>query len=110
MAIDELDKLDYLTIERDLGEVVLYISDHLDWETDPAQHLSLLQHKVHRYLAFCTKGELIRRYPNAAGRKHVIQIVGQHPVPDRLKEFFGQLKVAAVKAGVDLRFTLLDNL
>ena len=56
------------------GDVILTISDHLDW-SDSSSHQLLLQVKMNRYLAFIESGEIEQSYPSAKGRAVVIEVV-----------------------------------
>lgn len=56
------------------GNVVLTISDHLEWDVNN-EHLLLLQDKINAYLSFIETGQLYEQYPNAKGRNVVIQLV-----------------------------------
>ncbi|MEM9526867.1 MAG: DUF6572 domain-containing protein, partial [Bacteroidota bacterium] len=44
MAIDQLDKIDFISVDTVNDRVVLTISDHLSWE-DEFEHSYLLQEK-----------------------------------------------------------------
>ncbi len=64
MSIEQTDLVDIISIDRMTGEVILTISDHLDW-SDCGAHLLLLQSKLNRYLAFVESGEILQSYPKA---------------------------------------------
>lgn len=53
---------------------MLTISDHLDWDNEQG-HLRTLQEKLNLYLAFIESGELLVKYPQAAGRHRRIDVV-----------------------------------
>lgn len=64
MAIDNPDVIDVVGTNRESGNIVLTIADHLPWDQDN-QHLVLLQAKINRYLEFIEGGQLAQEYPNA---------------------------------------------
>lgn len=48
------------------------ISDHLDWD-DELEHIHALQEKINAYLRFVESGEILGKYPQAAGKTPVIR-------------------------------------
>jgi hypothetical protein len=80
MSIEQTDVVDIIGTDRMTGDVILTISDHLDW-SDSTSHQLLLQIKMNRYLAFIKSGEMEQSYPNAKGRAVVIEVVFKF-VPD----------------------------
>ena len=87
MSVEQFDVVDIVSIDRQTGQVVLTISDHLDW-SDTVAHQTMLQAKLNKYLAFIESGEILTRYPDAKSRPVVIKLVLKHK-PDR--EGFGFL-------------------
>ena len=81
MAIDNNSVIDFIgTIEED-NEVILTISDHLDWNLK-TDHLLKLQSKINRYLDFVDSGEIYEEYSNSLGRNIVIEVVGKYDLPN----------------------------
>lgn len=80
MAVDQLDGIDLIGVRRESGEVVLTISDHLDW-SDSREHQLILQKKLNAYLAFVESGEILESYPDSRGRRVVFSVVF-HFAPD----------------------------
>lgn len=64
MTIEQPDKVDFISVERATGMVVLTITDHLDWE-DRAAHLAALDAKLASYLEFIESGQLLEQVPDA---------------------------------------------
>ena len=80
------------------GEVILAISDHLEWDA-ANEHLLQLQEKINRYLAFIEGGELLEKYPAAVGRKVRIEVVCKYaPSPDG-KRFLDRARATMEGAG-----------
>lgn len=50
MSVDQSATVDLLSFEEDSGDVVLTVSDHLDWQ-DSTAHQQILQAKLNTYLA-----------------------------------------------------------
>jgi len=85
-------------------EVVLYVSDHLDWE-DVGAHIATLQAKVWGYLDFVDGGQLAEQFPAARGRRIAIEIRVTHELPEDpcVDEFIAFLRAEAAKSNVALR-------
>jgi len=82
MSIENESVVDGMGLDHATGDVVLTISDHLDW-ADSRAHLQMLERKVNAYLGFFESGQLLERMPEAAGRKLKIDIYHQFaPPPD----------------------------
>ena len=64
MAVDDAEVIDFISTTRDTGEVVLSITDHLEWDKNN-EHLPILQAKINLYLQFVESGQLAEEYPNA---------------------------------------------
>ena len=67
MAVDNPNVIDAIGTDQTTGEVVLTISDHLEWD-DRNEHLLILQEKINRYIGFIETGELREKYPGAEAR------------------------------------------
>lgn len=80
MSIDQLDKIDILVVDEQKTEVMLVITDHLDWEEfEEGHHLELLQDKLNTYLHFVEDGQLIRTRPDLKGASVVIRVDAKYP-------------------------------
>lgn len=106
MSIEQTDTIDFVNIDTASGDVLLTISDHLDWDETEGQHLLLLQEKLNAYLRFIEGGELYQRYPETSGRPIVIQIVSKFPMSKKAGIFFERASGAIDEAGFKLRFKL----
>ena len=105
MSIEQTDVIDFIGVNDSENEVVLTISDHLEWESSNTQdHLSLLQDKINSYLSFIEGGQLLESYPDSEGKKPVISIVGQYSLNDEAESFINQVKSIVSDAGMSLRF------
>jgi Family of unknown function (DUF6572) len=52
MSVEQTDVVDIVSIERETGNVILTISDHLDW-SDSLAHQRILQKKLQYLSGFC---------------------------------------------------------
>jgi len=107
MSIDQIDAIDFATIDKASGDLWLTISDHLPWEENEGNHLILLQNKLNAYLAFIKSGEVFKKVPDAKGRGIVINLVGKFPLSKEAHSFFEKAQAAVEGAGFRLRFSLM---
>jgi len=98
MSVDQPDTIDITSTDRLTGDVVLTISDHLDW-SDSMAHQSLFQSKLNRYLAFVETGEILESYPDAKGKSIVFSAVFKFPPDASGRSFLIRVKAAVESAG-----------
>jgi CRP-like cAMP-binding protein len=98
MAIDDPNIVDIVSVDP-AGNVVLTVSDHLDW-TDTAQHQLMLQTKLNRYLAFVESGEIIESHPDAKGRPVVFRVVALFEPDSEGVAFLQRVRKGRAQAGV----------
>ncbi len=107
LSIDQIDAIDFATVDDASGDLWLTISDHLPWEENEAEHLVLLQNKLNAYLRFIESGEVFKKVPGAKGRGIVINLAGKFPLSQKADFFFGKARAAVEDAGFRLQFSLL---
>ena len=108
MSIEQTDKVDFLSIEKQTNMVKLTISDHLGWNKEN-EHLLLLQEKINTYLRFIESGELFDVYPEAKGKKILIYIASKYEPSKLCKVFFEKASSVIAEAGFILKFeTVVD--
>lgn len=99
MPVEQTDRIDYIGIENSTGNIVLTISDGLNW-ADPRSHLAKLQEKLNCYLRFRESGEIYESYPAARGRGIAIQVVAKHDLSEEALSFMERMKQAVEGAGI----------
>ena len=107
MSVVESDKVDFISLNPESGEVVLTISDHLDWD-DPEQHLLILQDKINTYIAFIEGEEVHQAYPESIGRKIRIEIVSQYKYPKEGIDFLDKVRPILESIGISMSIKVLD--
>ena len=107
MAIDDLDRIDRLAFNRKNGDVLLVISDHLDWEKNEGEHLLVLQDKLNTYLGFVESGQLYAKHPRAVGNKVIFYVMGKFPLSEEAGKFYQLAGKAIHDAGFSLQFVHL---
>jgi hypothetical protein len=106
MTIENESVVDGLGLDPDTDEVVMLISDHLDW-TDEARHFRCIEKKIGADLRFLQSGDISRSVPTAADKRICIEVVQQFDPTPGAREF---LKLAAdqlAESGVRLSCRLL---
>jgi hypothetical protein len=103
MAVDDSKVIDFVGVDKMTGEVVLTISDHLDW-TDSTSHQYILQAKLNSYLAFVESGELLQQYSDAKGRLVAFNVIFKFRPDAQGMRFLEKVKVAIEGAGFTLAY------
>lgn len=85
MSVENRNVIDIISTDEQ-GNVILTISDHLEWDDDN-EHLLILQEKINSYLESIEGGDLYEKYPNAKNRIVIIRIVCLHS-PNKDGELF----------------------
>jgi hypothetical protein len=102
MSIKQLDTVDVISEDKESGDVILTISDHMDW-SDSAKHQTLLQAKLNKYLAFVEGGEILERYPKAKGRRLIFNIAFKFKPDLEGRKFLSKVKEIIESAGFGFR-------
>jgi hypothetical protein len=107
MSIEENNKIDIIGTRNTTGEVVLTISDHLDW-IDPNAHLTILQEKLNVYIEYIEGGQIFEDYPQSKDKNIIIEIVSKENYPLEGLEFLAKMKSFIRSIGVDLYQKVLE--
>ena len=90
MSIENTDVIDFVSLDKN-GNVVLTISDHLEWDTDN-RHLLLLQNKINAYLSAIESGSLHKDYPAVRDKKVAISLVVKYWPSSAGHQFLAKVK------------------
>jgi hypothetical protein len=104
VSVDQPRNIDIVSINKD-GNVVLTISDHLDW-ADTIHHQLILQAKFNAYLAFVESGEILEQYPKSEGRAIIFKVVFKFSPDIEGRKFLAKAKEVIKSAGFDLELEL----
>ena len=102
MSIENLEVIDAISIDKD-NNVVLSISDHLEWD-EKNEHLVILQNKINLYLNAIESGDLYKHYPKAQDRDIVINIVSKFPPNNDGHLFLRKVKDILNSSGYNFSF------
>ena len=103
MSITDPSKIDALGVDKRTGDVVLTITDHLDWDA-PASHLAALEAKVNAYIEFSMGDQMLEIAPDAADRRIVINLVQRVDPPDEIVQILERLKRQLRDGGFGFRW------
>lgn len=112
MSITETKVIDIIAVpEWEPDNVVLVITDHLQWgdKAEQHEHLLLLQEKINTYIAFIENGELLESYPQAIGKNPKIRINGLYVLPEQGESFIDRVTEVLKGAGIAVEFVLKDD-
>ncbi len=63
MSIVDVEKVDGIGLDNNEKDIVLLITDHLDWLNE-YEHLMQLQNKINSYISFIESEQYAEIYPN----------------------------------------------
>ncbi len=106
MAIDDLKVIDFVSIDLN-GNVVLTISDHLEWDANN-EHLIILQDKINAYINSIESGDLYKKYPDSRGRSIVINLMAKMAPNKEGKMFIKKTKEFLKSEGYDFSFNIVE--
>lgn len=106
MSVENLKSIDVVSIDKN-ENVVLSISDHLEWDENN-EHLLTLQNKINLYIAAIENGSLYNEYPKAKNRNIVINIAAKYPPDNDGKIFLKRVKETLKSAGYGFSFKVIN--
>ena len=106
MSVDQTGVVDAIGVDDSSGDVVLTITDHLEWGNN--EHLLLLQEKLNTYLSFVESGEILNTYADATGRDVLINVVCKYPPDESAVSFFNQVSRVVEGAGMKFNYHLFN--
>ncbi|MBK8545095.1 MAG: hypothetical protein IPL62_17070 [Caulobacteraceae bacterium] len=108
MTVENATTIDMIGIDPQSGQVVMGISDHLDW-THEEQHLALLEAKINTCLAAFQNGQIVEIVPEAKGRKPKVELILQFEPPPNVKAILSALEKKMDAAGYSFAFRPLPE-
>lgn len=110
--INELEMIDSLALsENDKSELLLAISDHLDWQFE-REHLLLLQEKLNNYVNYILNEEYKDIYQEEIKSFQIIVFVKYQPRRKFVKlltQFNKMLKKQIPDASIEINYQLVEN-
>jgi hypothetical protein len=108
VAIGDPNTLDALGLEPGTDNVLLVITDDMDW-SDPVAHLNALQQKIGAYIAFIQSGQIAKSMPEAAGRQPKIGVIQQFEPPENIVPLLDGIGAQLSGLGVELGYGPLPD-
>jgi asparagine synthetase A len=105
VSVEQTETVDVISVDQKTGEVILTVSDHLDW-TENLKHQTLLQSKLNTYLRFVESGELLESYPSAKNRRIAFCVVFKFAPDQEAREFLARVQQVVTSAGIGFSYNL----
>jgi hypothetical protein len=109
LSIEQPNVVDFVGVDKVSGAVVLTISDHLDWADDDA-HVFKLQDKLNTCIRFIESGEFYDSYPDAKGRRAIIELVCRCPISTAGGAFLESVRSVLAGTEIELKVRHKDSL
>jgi hypothetical protein len=106
VGVENPNAIDLAGLERDGSAIVLTIADGLGW-ADEHGHLVALQRKLDAYLAFIASRQVFDVYPEATGRRVVIDVVTGVPLVPAGVELLRQAAGVARELGATVKHRVI---
>jgi hypothetical protein len=103
LTIENEDVIDTAGVDKETGEIVLTISDHLPWQ-DSGRHCRLLEKKISRYLEFVRGGQILKQFPQAAGTPVRINLICEHDLTEFALRFLAAAREQLGAAGITFSY------
>lgn len=98
MTVEQTKVIDIISLDKQTGQVILTVSDHLEWK-DSTRHQEILQAKLNSYLAFVESGEILTKYPDAMQRTILFKVVLKFKPDPEGRAFLRRAEEVIEKAG-----------
>lgn len=108
MTITEADVIDVISFENATGDLVLTVSDHLDWRR-PQKHIEALEQKLNAYLEYLESADAEPLLERAKGHAVVIRVVGKFPLDAAATEYLREVGAQLKREGIVLRHEHLEG-
>lgn len=107
MSVDNKNVIDFVSLDKN-GNVILTISDHLEWDTEN-EHLLILQDKINAYLGAIENEDLYTQYPDAKNKKIIISVVSLYTPSSDGKTFLERIEKQLKVYGYEFQFKLYSD-
>lgn len=107
MSIEDSNKIDLITVTcEDIvpPQVILVITDHLQWSEYTNEHLYQLQEKINKYIEFVESGEMLEKYPDAFGKEIMFKIYFKYSIPHECIEFINRVREILLSIKIQLTY------
>ena len=105
MTVEQLEVIDFVSMNKEKTRAYLTISDHLDWNGDGDEedhHLYSRHEKIQNYLNFIESGQLAKYRSEAADLPVTIHVRAKYPVRGKGVKFYETANKVVADAGFTL--------
>jgi hypothetical protein len=103
VGIDNPNVIDAISTSQDGTRFTLTLFDAEDW-SDDAKHLFALQAKLNTYFDFIQSGQLIDQYPDAVGKRLLINVVFRIPPIEKATGLLEKADALAPQLGANIGY------
>jgi|SRR5678809_586292 hypothetical protein len=107
MSVEDSKIVDAISADPK-GNIVLTISDHLEWDEN-SEHLLVLQNKINDYLSFIESGQIYSDYTHAKGKNFIINIYAKFLPNETAERFLRCTRETIQAAGYDLTLSFVER-
>jgi hypothetical protein len=105
MTVEDIDKVDRLAFNRTNGDVLLVISDHLDWDENEGERAPTGAARQVEYLfGVCRKRSTLRQVSSRSREKNNFLCGGKFPLSDEASNLYRLAGKAIHDYGCSLQF------
>ncbi|MBC7466076.1 MAG: hypothetical protein H7256_08790 [Bdellovibrio sp.] len=108
-TVEDVHKIDAISVDKESNDVILNIFDHLDWSNEK-MHIHLLQEKITNYLKFVESKEIENVFPDAKGKKIKICVVAKFSLTGNALKFIASVTQTVTSAGLSLDHSFFKKL
>ena len=106
MAIDDVQVIDGVGIDRERKAICLLLTDHLAWKGDDSlseyDHLMLLQEKINAYISYLESKQYEEQYPSEVFDMAVIEIHFKYDITDNCEKFLNTVQSQVGQYGIKI--------
>ena len=101
MAVNQIDQIDFISLQKGTGLIELTIADHLPWDDN---HLLVLQKKFNTYLEYIKSGQIENQFSDSSSRKKLISVEFLHAPSTTAMEFLTRVGSILEEESISLRY------
>lgn len=113
MAIDNVNVIDGMALNKDNNAIVLLLTDHLSWDGEKAlsefDHLNLLQDKINAYISYLESGQYAETYSTEEIDFAVIEIHFKYAVTENCEKYLNAVQNQIGQLGIKIEAVIDDR-
>lgn len=107
-GVKDSNKIDLVTHDPATDETVVIMIEDRDWSADPEQPDQLLK-KINTYLHFIEDGDLVRHFPQAAGKPVRLQLDCNELPVGEAKQLIEEAQQVLLSRGITFAINVIVN-